>query len=145
MAATFKWYGKGLQHLLAGDLDFDANTFKISLHTSAYTPNQDSDEFRTSATNEVGASGTYAAGGLTLGACTVAYDGASNEARLTWADVSATGATITARVAVLYKVVGSAATDILVAYAVESGDVVSTAGTFTVDLPSPTLKITAAA
>lgn len=145
MAATWKWYGKGLQHLLSGDIDFDANTFKVSLHTSTYTPNQDTDEFRTAATNEVGASGTYSAGGLTLGACTVAYDGASNEARLTWADVSATGATITARTAVIYKVVGSAATDILIAFATETGDVTSTAGTFTVDLPAPTLKITAAA
>lgn len=144
MSGTWKWYGKGLQHLLNGDLDFDANTFKLMLTTSSYTPNQDTDEFRSGVTNEVGASGSYASGGGTLANVSVSYDGTSNEARITWNDISFTTATITARTAVIYKSTGSAATDVLVAYCTESGDVSSTAGTFTVDLPAVTLKITAA-
>lgn len=145
MAATWKWYGNGLLKALNGNIDFDTDTFKVMLTTSTYTPNQDTHVFRSDVTNEVAASGTYAAGGISLGSATVTYDSASNEVRITWADVSATGATITARTAVIYKSRGGASTaDELVAYATESADVTATAGTFTIDLPSPTLKVTAA-
>ena len=144
MAATFFWYGNALVKMATGQIDFDTDTFKVMLTTSAYTPNQDTHVFRSDVTNEVAASGTYAAGGLSLGSATVTYDGATNELRITFPDVSATGATLTARTAVIYKSRGGAASaDELVAYATESADVSSTAATFTVDMPSPTLKITA--
>jgi hypothetical protein len=145
MAATWKWYGNGLLALAKGDVAFDTDTFKVMLTTDTAAPDQDAHDFRSDVTNEVAASGTYAAGGLTLGSCTVTYDGTSNEVRILWDDVSATSATITARHAIIYKVVGSAATDILIAYASESANVTSTAGTFTVDMPpTAVLKITAA-
>lgn len=145
MAATLKWYGQGLQKVIQGLIDLDTDTFKVMITTSTYVPNQDTHVFRSDVTNEVAASGTYAAGGLTLGAATVTYDAATNEVRITWADVSATSATITGRVLVIYKSRGGVATaDELVAYGVEAADVVSTNGTFTVDLPSPTLVVTAA-
>lgn len=141
MAAQWHWYGPALHHLAKADLDFDVDTFKVMLTTSAYTVNLDH-EFRSSVTNEVGASGTYAAGGGTLDTIALAYDSAGDRVTISWADEAFTGATITARTAVIYKSTGSAATDILVAYASETGDVTSTNGTFTVDLPVPTLTIT---
>ena len=55
-----------------------------------------------------------------------------------------TGTTIAAEWAILSKDTGNAATDILVAYMQDSTVVSSTNGTFTVSLPNPTLKITAA-
>ncbi len=142
MSGTWTWYGQGLLNWANGGIDFDTDSFKIMLTTSSYTPTQDSDNDRDDVSNEVGASGTYAAGG---GSTTVStsYDGASNELRITCTDVSFTSATITARTAVLYKDSGASATDLLVAYCTESGDVTSTAGTFTVDNPSPTLTVTA--
>ena len=115
------------------------------LATVSYVPNQDTDDFRNDVTNEVGASGSYAAGGATLSGFTGAYDTASNEYRIAWTSPAFTSATITARVAVIYKARGGASSaDELLAYCVDSGDVTSTASTFTVNLPSPTLKITAA-
>ena len=145
MAGTWKWYGNGLLNVLNGNVDLNTDSFKIMLTTSSYTPDQDLHDFRNDVTNEVGASGTYAAGG---GACTVStsYDSATNEVRVTLSDVAFTSATITARTAVLYKARGGASSaDELVAYCTESGDVSSTAGTFTVDNPAgAALKITVA-
>lgn len=145
MAGTWKWYGNGLLNVLNGNIDLNTDTFKIMLTTSTYTPDQDAHDFRNDVTNEVGASGTYATGG---GSCTVStsYDSASNEVRVSLSDVAFTGATITARTAVLYKSRGGASSaDELVAYCTEASDVSSTAGTFTVDNPAgAALKITVA-
>lgn len=143
MSGTWHWYGNGLLKVLQGSIDLDTDTFKILLTTSAYTPNQDTDDFRNDVTNEVANSGTYAAGG---GATTVSlsYDAATNEVRVILTDVAFTGATITARTAVLYKSRGGVSSaDELVGYCTESSDVSSTAGTFTIDNPATAaLKIT---
>lgn len=145
MSGTWKWYGNGLLKAQQGLIDFDTDTFKLMLTTSTYTPNQDTHDFRDDVTNEVGASGTYSAGGATLAGVSVSYDSATNEVRIAWTSPSFTSATITARTAVIYKSRGGAASaDELVAYCTEASDISSTAGTFTVTLPSPTLKITAA-
>jgi hypothetical protein len=55
------------------------------------------------------------------------------------------GATITFRNAHLYKVIGSAATDLLVAYIAYAADQSVSNGTLTISNPSPTLKGTVAA
>jgi hypothetical protein len=144
MAGTWKWYGEGLANVVKGAIDLDTDTFKILLATSAYTPNQDTHNFRDDVTNEVVGTG-YTAGGATLAGVSVTYDTATNEVRISWTDPTWPSSTITARTAVIYKSRGGAASaDELLAYCTESGDVTSTAGTFTVDLPAPTLKITAA-
>lgn len=144
MAGTWKWFGQGLLNWANGSIDFDTDTFKIMLTTSSYTPAQDTHNDRADVTNEVGASGTYATGGGTT-TVTTSYDAASNQLRIACSDVQFTSATITARTAVLYKSTGVAGNDLLVAFCTESGDVSSTAGTYTVDNPSPTLTVTAAA
>jgi len=144
MAGTWKWYGLAVEKMAEGSIDFDTDTFKLMLTTNAYTPNQDTHDFRDDVTNEVGASGTYSAGGATLSGFSGAYDTGTNEYRIAWTSPAFTSATITARTAVIYKSRGGAASaDELVAYCTEASDVTSTAGTFTVTLPSPTLKITA--
>lgn len=145
MAGTWKWYGNGLLNVMKGAIDLDTDTFKLMLTTNAYTPDQDAHDFRNDVTNEVSASGTYASGGATLSGVSVTYDSATNEARVSWTSPSFTSATITARTAVIYKSRGGASNaDELLAYCTEATDISSTAGTFTVSLPSPTLKITAA-
>jgi len=144
MAGTWHFYGNGLLKIVTGAIDLDTDTFKILLTTSAYTPNQDTHDFRDDVTNEVTGTG-YSAGGATLSGVSVTYDSGTNEVRVSWTDPTWTTSTITARTAVIYKSRGGAASaDELLAYCTESGDVTSTAGTFTVDLPAPTLKITAA-
>lgn len=144
MAGTFKWYGQGLLNIAKGSIDLDTDTFKIMLTTSAYTPNQDTDDFRNDVTNEITGTG-YTAGGATLSGVSVTYDAASNQVRISWTDPTWTTATFTARTAVIYKSRGGlSSADELVAYCTEASDVTSTAATFTVDLASPTLTLTAA-
>ncbi len=144
MAGTWKWYGEGLANVVKGAIDLDTDTFKMILTTSAYTPNQDTHNFRDDVTNEVVGTG-YTAGGATLAGVSVTYDTATNEVRISWTDPTWPSSTITARTAVIYKSRGGAASaDELLAYCTEASDITSTAGTFTVDLPAPTLKITAA-
>ncbi len=145
MAGTWKWFGLAVEKMAEGSIDIDTDTFKLMLTTSAYTPNQDTHDFRDDVTPEVANSGTYAAGGATLAGGTFAYDAASNEYRIAWTSPAFTSATITARTAVIYKSRGGASSaDEVLAYCTEAADVTSTAGTFTVTLPSPTLTITAA-
>lgn len=143
MSGTWKWYGNGLLALAKGSIDLDTDTFKMLLTTSTYTPNQDTHDFRDDVTNEVSGTG-YTAGGATLSGVGVTYDAGTNEVRVKWTDPTWSTATITARTAVIYKSRGGAASaDELLAYCTNDVDVSSTAGTFTVDLPDPVLKITA--
>jgi hypothetical protein len=144
MSGTWKWYGVGVQKMVTGSIDLDTDTFKIMLTTSAYTPNQDTNTFRSDVTNEVTGTG-YTAGGATLAGVAVTYDAATNQVRIAWTSPTWTSSTITARTAVLYKSRGGASTaDELVAYCTEATDISSASGTFTVSLPSPTLTLTAA-
>lgn len=143
MAGTWKWYGQGLLNVLKGNIDLDTDTFKIMLCTSSYTPDQDAHDYRNDVTNEVSGTG-YTAGGATLSGVSVTYDSGSNEARISWTDPTWSSSTITARTAVIYKSRGGASSaDELLGYCVHDADATSTDGTFTVDLPSPTLKLTA--
>jgi len=144
MAATWHWFGNGLLKALTGDIDLNSDTFKIMLTTSAYTPNQDTHDFRDDVTNEVSGTG-YTAGGETLTGVSVSYDAASNQVRISWDDPTWPGSTIaSARTAVIYKSRGGASSaDELLAYATNDSDVSSVGADFTIDLSSPTLFITA--
>ena len=142
MAGAWHWYGNGLLNVVKGNIDLDTDTFKLMLTTSAYTPDIDAHDFRNDVTNEVTGTG-YTAGGVTLSGVSVTYDAASNQVRISWTDPALTGATITARTAVIYKSRGGASSaDELLAYCTEASDISSSAGTFTVDLPNPTLTLT---
>src|SRR5678815_858669 len=76
-----------------------ADVYKIALYTSAATLNKSTTVY--SATNEVGNSGTYAAGGATLASRVDQIF--TDTAVIDWANVSFTGATITARGALIYN------------------------------------------
>jgi hypothetical protein len=102
MAVSAKWYGNAFVAAFNKEIDFNSDTIKISLHTSSYTPNQDTHDYADDLTNEVSSGGGYTTGGKTLASCTVAYDGASNTLKLDATDVSWTSATFTARYAVIY-------------------------------------------
>ena len=141
MAGTWNWYGNALLKLVTGSIDLDTDTFKMLLATSAYTPVKDTHDFRDDVTNEVSGTG-YTAGGATLSGVSVTYDAATDQVQISWTDPTWPTSTITARTAVIYKSRGGASTaDELLAYCTEAGDIVSTGGTFTVDLPAPTLYI----
>ena len=106
------------------------DTYKIALYTSSATMDATTTVY--SATNEVVGAG-YTAGGVTLSGYSVSTSGTT--AILDWTtDPSWASATITARGALIYNSTKSNKA----VYVIDFGsDKTSTAGTFTVTLPTP--------
>jgi hypothetical protein len=138
MADTAKTYSTGLLGFFKGDckwLTSGGSTFKVALLTSAYTVNQDTDNFWDEiSTHEVASSGDYSAGGAALTTTDPTLDAASNEIRfaadativftgVTWADV---------KHYVVYWASGTASTARLICYQTFETTQVATAGTFTI-------------
>ena len=63
MAITPHWYGLGLKAVLGGSVDLDTDTLKMTLHTSTYVPNIDTDDFYNDSTNELSTALGYTSGG----------------------------------------------------------------------------------
>ena len=132
-------YNSAIYDVVRGPIDFDTDTFKVMLVTSAYTPSQDNHDKRDDVTNEVTGTG-YTAGGVTT-ACTVTQDNANDRVTLSFAAASWATSTITARGAVVYKSRGGAASaDNLVCYIDFGADETSTAATFTLGSSTITLQ-----
>lgn len=119
MPVITQWYGKALTHMVRGDIDFDADVFKIMLTGTGYVPDPTTDEFRNNVTNEIAGSG-YSAGGMTLAGVVVSEAGSTyyRETRVVWNQVYwPPPATFSARNAVIYKARGGlASADELIAY-----------------------------
>jgi len=132
MAITAKLYGGFLKSLANKEIDLDTDTLKVMLCTSAYTPDQDAHQYKSSVTNEVSGTG-YTAGGATLTGVTVTYTGATNTLTLDAADPSWASSTITARTAVIYdSTPATDATRPLIAYLQSDVDISSSGGAFTI-------------
>jgi len=130
VCASFK------QQLLQGDHDIDNDTINLALYTDSATLNGNTTAY--SATNEVGNSGTYAAGGITLTGATVGLTATSvtaSTAFVDFANASFTSATISAQAALIYNR-SSSATNAAIAV-LDFGSVkTSTNGTFTIAFPT---------
>jgi len=132
-------YNSAIDDMARGAIDYDTNSFKAVLVTSAYTPNKDTDLKRSAVTNEVVGTG-YTAGGVTT-ACTVTKDTANDRVTIQFGAVSWASSTITARALVIYKSRGGASSaDELVAYNDFGSDVASSGGTFAVAASTITLQ-----
>lgn len=119
--------------VLTGTHNFTASTgdtFKLALYTSAATLDKTTTAY--TATNEVGASGSYTAGGATLTSSTPTLS--TDTAVCDFADVSFTTATITARGALIYN---SSKSNKAVCVLDFGADKTSTSGTFTIVFPTP--------
>ena len=114
----------------AQNLGSSGNTLKIALYTSSATLGATTSAY--TATNEVSGSG-YTAGGATLASQAVAYDATNQVAFFDAADPAFTTATITARGALIYNNTKSNASIAVLDF---GSDFTSTAGTFTIQLPS---------
>lgn len=118
-----------LDDMAKGNIDFDTNTFKVMLVTSAYVEDKDAHDKRDDITNEVVGTG-YTADGATS-AVIVTKDTANDRVDITLGAVSWPASTITARKAVYYRSRGGAASaDELVAVVDFGADVVTSATTF---------------
>ena len=130
VCASFK------QQLLQGDHDIDNDTINLALYTDSATLNGNTTAYSTS--NEVGASGTYAAGGATLTGATVGLTATSvtaSTAFVDFANASFTSATISAQAALIYNR-SSSATNAAICV-LDFGSVkTSTNGTFTIAFPT---------
>ena len=107
-----------------------ADTFKLALYTSSAT--MDATTTAYSATNEVGASGSYSAGGGALTISTTPTS-TSTTAFLSFSNLTFTTATITARGALIYNSTNS---NKAVAVLDFGADKTSTAGNFTIQFPT---------
>ena len=132
MAVTALLYGTPLKNMFSGSnlWDWDTDTIKCALLTSAYTPAQDTHAFWSDVSaNEATGTG-YTAGGATMTCSAPTYDATSDQVRMDASDVSWSTSTITARYAVVYKDTGTASTSPLIGYVDFGADVSTTAGTF---------------
>jgi hypothetical protein len=131
MATSFK------QQLLEAVHDFrlsGGDTFKLALYTNNASFTAATTAY--TATNEVAASGSYAAGGGTLTRVNPTTSGTT--AFTDFDDLSFTSATITARGALIYNSTPTHTyTNPVVAVLDFGSDKVSTNGTFTIQFPTP--------
>jgi hypothetical protein len=116
--------------------DLDSGTIKVALMNATYAALSDATkhghEFWSDvSSNEVGASGTYSAGGSTLASKTSAQSAGTYT--FDAADPTAwTGATIAAAGCIIWEdTAGASTTDPVIAYLDFGGTITSTAGTFT--------------
>lgn len=115
-----------------GNIDLQVDDIKVMLVTSTYVQDIDLHNFRDDITNEVVGTG-YVAGGQSLAGLVVAQDNVNDRATVDATDNQWAGSTITARGAVIYKNVGTPATDPLVGYLDFGGDIVSDNGNFDIN------------
>tara|TARA_E500000318_G_C3487725_1_gene183054 strand:- start:200 stop:637 length:438 start_codon:yes stop_codon:yes gene_type:complete len=128
MTTSFK------QELLQGLHDLDGHTLKLALIKSGEsgTYGAASTNYSDITGNSDEASGTgYSSGGATLGSVSIALDGTT--ATVDFADVSFTNSTISAAGAMIYN---TSASNRAIAVISFGGTVASTAGTFTVTMPT---------
>lgn len=125
-------YNKAKESFGKGELAWGTDTFKVSLHTSSYTPNQDTHQYYSDLTNEITASGSYSTGGVTLGSLTTSIDTSLDRAEFDAADATVTSFTSVFRYAVVYKSTGVGSTSRLVALIDFGSDVTVTASSYTI-------------
>lgn len=128
-------YNSMLDDLVKGVINFSTDTFKVMLVTVTYVVNKDTHTRKNQITNEVVGAG-YTAGGQ-ASAVTITPDLSNDREDLSFATVTWTSATITARAAVIYKDTGTATTSPLIAYVDFGQDVSSTNANFAVSFSSP--------
>jgi hypothetical protein len=132
-------YTSYFNDVFKGNIDMDTDTFKVMLVTSSYTPSRNHTK-RSDITNEVSGTG-YTAGGNTATVTVSAVDTTNNRQDCVLGGTTWSTSTITARYAVYYKSRGGASSaDELVGINDFGADVITTAGTFT--LNSSTSRVT---
>jgi len=132
MAVTAKWFGLAFLAMLNKEIDWEADTIKVMLCTSSFTPDQDTMDYQDDITNEVSGTG-YTAGGATLANASIGYTGATNVVKLDADDLTWETATITARYAVIVDTTpGSSSTNPVLGYVDFGEDKSSSGGDFTI-------------
>ena len=131
MTVTAKLFGNYVMALHRKEVDWANDSIVVTLHTSAYVPDQDNHDYSNDLTSEVAAAGGYTTGGKVLTGKTMTYTAATNTITLDAADVQWASSTITARVAVLRDdTPATAATKPLIGYQLSDVDISSSGGNY---------------
>ena len=130
MASTGFMFNSALRDEAMGNINYNADTFKVMLLTNAATPNKDTWTKRSDVTNEVSGTG-YTAGGAALTVSVGAVDTANDRVDVSTGAATWTTSSITARYAIYYNARGGASSaDELVACVDFGQDVSTIADTF---------------
>lgn len=134
MPVTVTFFNSFKAKLLSGAnaIDFDADTLKITLHTSSYVPDVDAHDFYNDLTNELSTGSGYTSGGATLTTPSVTQDNTDNEGVFDADDVTWASSTLTASQAVIRKDTGVAGTSPLICVIDFGGNKISDNGNFTI-------------
>lgn len=73
-----QWYRQALAKFLNKEADWDSDSIVITLHTSTYAFNLDTNAYVSDLTNELSTGGGYTAGGVTLTSVTKTYTAANS-------------------------------------------------------------------
>jgi hypothetical protein len=138
MAVTNKWLGQAFLKAFNKEIDFLADTIKVTLHNSTYSPAQDTDDYANDATNELTTANGYTAGGATMANKVNDYTAGTNVNKFSGDDsVWTASGTLTARTAVVSDTTpGTAATNPLMTYHQSDADISATDAAWTFDIPA---------
>lgn len=114
--------------IMNGNIDLDSHSLKVMLLSSAYTPNA-AHAVKADLSGEIAGTG-YTAGGKALASVTVSYAGGTTT--FDAADAQWTGASFTARYAVIYDDTPTSPADPLICLIDFGGDKTVSNGTFTI-------------
>jgi hypothetical protein len=130
MASTGFMFNSALRDEAMGNINYNADTFKVMLLTNAATPSKDTWTKRSDVTNEVSGTG-YTTGGAALTVSVGSVDTANDRVDVSTGAATWATSTITARYAIYYKARGGASSaDELVACVDFGQDVSTIADTF---------------
>ena len=114
MASVF--FNNYHEQLGKAGIDYGTDTFKLALMTTAYTPDVDTDAYRSDLTGEATGTG-YTAGGQAVDTVTITQDNTNDRAVVDFdPEVFSTVTLSGVDGAVLYKDTGVASTDTLICY-----------------------------
>lgn len=73
-----QWYRQAPAKAMNKELDWDSDAWKLTFHTSTYTPNLDTHAYVSDLTNELSTAGNYTSGGFALTMISPAYTAANS-------------------------------------------------------------------
>lgn len=152
---AFQLYGKLGANLWGGEaasdvgqMDYLSDAIRMTLHTTTYAPNIDTNEAFADATNELGTANGYTANGVALATKTVSYNATGNVTTLSADDFSwtASGAGLTFRYVVAHDdtVATGPPAKPLIGFMDDTGVTLAAGSTYTVDITASGLLTTTA-
>jgi hypothetical protein len=143
--ATMQLYGKYGANILGGEaggdaaqMDWISNTVKATLHTATYSPNIDTHEAFSDATNELSTANGYTANGFTVANKTVSYNATGNVTTFSGDDFSwtASGGSLVFQYVVFHddSVATGPPIKPLIGYIDCGAQTITTGNTFTIDI-----------